>query len=241
VGFVDLGRLHPIGLGTRHVRAYVPPGPARARPILVMFDGQNVYGDTGSFAGGWHVNAAVDKFPKTRAPIIVAVDHGGLARIDELTPFSDGRRGGKLDATLGTFVDELMPRVRARFDTTACFIGGASLGGLAALYAHLTRPDVFAGAMAMSPSLWFTRGKLARYLLSRPRPARSRIYLDIGTREGGGKTWPIVESFGERLAARGWTDDGDLRLMVRPDARGKHDETAWRRRFPKALRFLLAA
>lgn len=244
--FVDLGLLHPVGLGTRHARAYVPAGPVRARPLLVLFDGQNVFGDAGSFAGGWHTHTAVDAFARTRrtaAPIVVGVDHGGLARIDELTPHSDGRRGGKLDATLGTLVDELVPRLRERFDTGDCFIGGSSLGGLAALYAHLVRPDVFAGALAMSPSLWFARTRFARDILSRPRPARSRIYLDIGVREGHGRTLPIVEQLGAQLRRRGWTepaDRGSLRVMVRPDARGRHHESSWRRRFPKALAFLLA-
>lgn len=193
-----------------------------------MFDGQNIFGDTGSFAGGWHVHRAVARM--AARPIIVGVDHGHLARIDELTPFSDGARGGKLDATLGTLVDELLPRVRARFATTQIFIGGASLGGLAALYCHLTRPDAFAGALAMSPSLWFTRAKLNRYLLSHA-DAGSRIYLDMGTRE---RSCPLAAALAEQLTARGHD------VLWRPDARGKHDEKSWRRRFPKALRFLLA-
>lgn len=210
------------------MRAYVPEGTARPRPVLVMFDGQNIFGDAGSFAGGWHVHKAVSRM--AARPIVVGVDHGHLARIHELTPFSDGTRGGQLDATLGTLVDELLPRVRARFATTDVFIGGASLGGLAALYAHLTRPDAFAGAMAMSPSLWFTRAKLNRYLTTRARTG-SRIYLDMGTRE---RSCPFAAQLADQLRARGHD------VMWRPDPRGKHDEKTWRRRFPKALRFLLA-
>jgi hypothetical protein len=37
------------------------------------------------------------------------------------------------------------------------------------------------------------------------------------------------------LAGRGYDDD---RLMFRPDSRGAHNEASWRRRLPKALRFL---
>jgi hypothetical protein len=32
-----------------------------ADPTLYLFDGQNVFGDEGSFAGGWHTHAAVDR------------------------------------------------------------------------------------------------------------------------------------------------------------------------------------
>ncbi|MDB4963632.1 MAG: hypothetical protein JWP01_3631 [Myxococcales bacterium] len=78
---------------------------------------------------------------------------------------------------------------------------------------------------------------------AQPVPARSRIYLDIGAREGEGRMLPIVERFAARLRARGWgepAERGARRVMMRPDARGRHDERAWRRRFPKALRFVLA-
>ncbi|MCX5746721.1 MAG: alpha/beta hydrolase-fold protein [Proteobacteria bacterium] len=249
--FEDLGAVHPIGLGARAIRAYVPHDHATApRPLVILFDGQNIFGDAGSFAGGWHACAAVDQLARARrapAPIVVGIEHGGLARIAELTPFSDGRRGGQLDALVGTIVDELLPRVHARFSLAAGpaahVIGGASLGGLAALYAHLRRPDVFGVAIGMSPSLWFTHGQLAAFVEAQPVPARSLIYLDAGVREGGGRTLPIVEGFAARFRARGWgtpAERGARRMMMRPDARGRHDERSWRRRFPRALRFALA-
>lgn len=247
--FVDLGTVHPTGLGERRVRAYVPVAPPAGtkRPLLVLFDGQNVFGDEGSFAGGWHVHEAVDKLVAWRpvAPIVVGIEHGGVARIDELTPFGDGKRGGKLPALVGTIVDELLPRVHARFELGygpgAHFVGGSSLGGLAALYTHLERPDVFGGALAMSPSLWFARAKFDRFVHAKTNPYRSRVYLDVGLREGGGRMAPLVETLAGHLRGRGWgtpEEARDLRLMVRPDARGGHDERSWRRRFPKALRFL---
>ena len=94
--------------------------------------------------------------------------------------------------------------------------------------------------MAMSPSLWFTRMTFAAFARAQPTPTHSRIYLDLGVREGNGRMLPIVDGFAHELRARGWADHGDRRLMMRPDARGRHNEASWRRRFPKALRFLLA-
>lgn len=247
--FVDLGTVHPTGLGARRARAYVPvPPPAGTkRPLLVLFDGQNVFGDEGSFAGGWHVHEAVDKLVAWRpiAPIVVALEHGGAARIDELTPFGARGRGGKLDALVGTLVDELLPRVHARFELGygpgAHFVGGSSLGGLAALYTHFKRPDVFGGALAMSPSLWFARTEFDAFVHAQKNPYRSRVYLDAGAREGGGRMLPLVERLAQHLRGRGWAGPdahGELRVFLRPDPRGGHDERSWRRRFPKALRFL---
>jgi predicted alpha/beta superfamily hydrolase len=248
--FVDLEPIRPRGLGTRRVRAYVPAprkGDAK-RPILVLFDGQNVFGDEGSFAGGWHAHEAIDKLGrwKTTPPVVVAIDHGHHARIDELTPFVDGgRRGGKLGAVTDAIVRQLLPRLHQRFDLAygpeGHYIGGSSLGGLAALYIHLHRPDVFGGAVAMSPSLWFTREKIAAFIGAQANPPRSRIYLDAGLREGDGTIAKLTRALGKQLRVRGWrpsADKRELRLLVRLDSRGRHDERAWRRRLPMALRFI---
>jgi enterochelin esterase-like enzyme len=248
--FEEIPHLNPRGIGHRRVRAFVPlRGLAQRgapRPLLVMFDGQNVFDDRGSLAGGWHVHEVVDQFARTRrtpAPIVVAIDHGGDARIDELAPFSDGKRGGTLPRLIDAIVGDLIPRLETRFELTGQhYIGGASLGGLASVYAHLLHPDIFVGALAMSPSLWFTRARVAALLHGQALPALSRIYLDCGGREGTGM-WPPIEAFAARLRKRGWSDPPTRtphRLLLRFDARGKHNEDAWRRRFPKALRFLLA-
>jgi len=246
--FEDLGALHARGLAKRRVRAYVPPRDGnQPRPVLFMFDGQNMFGNAGSFAGGWHVHDVVEKLAHTRrspAPIVVAIDHGHAARIDELAPFRDAKHGGgDLPSLIDAIVHTLVPRVDAHFGpATRRFIAGSSLGGVAALYTHLVHPSLFAGAIAMSPSLWFTRARLAALLHGQPRPDSSRIYLDCGGREGIGM-WPAIEPFADRLRMRGWRDAptrDPRRLLLRFSPTGKHNETAWRRRFPRALRFVMA-
>ncbi len=246
---IDLDPITPRGLGPRRVRAYMP-APRHddgKRPVLVLFDGQNVFDDAGSFAGGWFAHDAVDRLGRWRPtpPIVVAIDHGHHARIDELTPFSDGRRGGKLHAITDALVDQLLPRLHARFDLVygpgGHYIGGASLGGLAALCMHMHRPDVFGGAIAMSPSLWFTRTKIDAFVRAQQNPYRSRVYLDAGAREGSGNTAKLVRTLGSHFHARGWgqpADKRDLRVLVTVDPRGHHNERSWRRRLPKALRFV---
>jgi len=249
--FVELGHIHARGVGARRVRAYVP-APRRddgPRPVIVLFDGQNVFGDEGSFAGGWHAHHAVDQLGrwKPTPPLVVGVEHGHHARIDELTPFFDGHRGGKLPEVTDAIVHQLLPRLHARFDLTygpgGHVIGGASLGGLAALWIHLHRPDVFGGAIALSPSLWFTREKMSRFIGAQANPFRSRIYLSAGMREGDGTIAKLTRALGAELRARGWrapADRREHRLLVRIDPRGRHDERAWRGRLPQAIRFVCA-
>lgn len=239
------GPLHlPDGLPSRVVRAYLPPGLRKnqRRPVLYMFDGQNVFGDEGSFAGGWHAHEVVRDLDAKRhhVPLVVAVEHGGERRMDELTPWRMGNAGGMADRFLDWMVGTVVPLVRQELPALegpvgAC-VAGSSLGGLCALYAHFRHPDVFGGAIAMSPSLFVGRGKIFSYVSERGRPLISRVYLDVGGREAGGRLSNSVKRMADQLAERGYDKK---QLLYRYDARGSHNELAWRRRLPRALRFMM--
>lgn len=235
-------------LGTpRRARVYVPAGadPSEPRPTLYLFDGQNVFGDEGSFCGGWQAHDAADKLVDGRrvvAPIVVGIDHGGVARIDELGPFDTGGQGGSTDRLLAFMTSRLIPTLAERFaiipGPLGAVIGGSSMGGLAAMYAHHRYPDVFGGALCMSPSFWFADAAIIDFVAHAPRPPISRIYLDCGVREGSGRMLPPIAEVEALLRRRGYVDE---QLMWRPDARGAHSERHWRRRLPKALRFMFRA
>ncbi len=224
----------------RRVRAYVPSGAAPddgKRSVLVMFDGQNVFGDEGSFAGGWHAHEAADRMKS--APVILAIDHAGTERIAEL-----GAPSAKADAFLDFVVDRALPaahaRLALRYGPAAHFACGSSMGGLFAFYIHFRRPEVFGGAIAMSPSLWYAQRGVLDFVAKQSNPYRSRVYLDAGAREGRGRLAPLIESVASSLRERGWRDTGDLRVISRVDPRGAHNRKSWGRRLPKALRFTFA-
>ena len=227
----------------RFARVYVPRGaPARGAKALYLFDGQNVFHDAPSFSGGWYVHHAIDALAQERPPpIVVGLDHGGRARLHELSPFRAADSDGRLDELLDWMERRLMPMVARRWkvstDPREVTIGGSSMGGLAALHAHLTRPHRFGAALAMSPSIWFGDGKLLERAANAIRPAFSRIYVDGGAREDGGSVARNVEHFARLLRERGWTDES-LRAVVDPD--GEHCERDWRKRLPEALRFVTA-
>ena len=255
--FIDLGDVKE-----RRVRVFVPStqGP---HAVLVMLDGQNVFGDEGSFAGGWHADVAVSHIKAAQVrvghikaaqvrpvshikaapvrPVIVAIDHAGGERIAEL-----GAISAKADAFADFIVDRALPAAHARvpllYGPGAHYICGSSMGGLFALYMHFKRPEVFGGCIAMSPSLWFGNRSVLDFVARQTNPYRSRVYLDAGEREARGRLAPLVTSVAESLYARGWSRDerGDLRAIARIDPRGAHDEKSWARRLPKALRFLFS-
>jgi predicted alpha/beta superfamily hydrolase len=244
------GHLEEIGIfeiphvGERRVRLYSPAvrRPEMPRPLLVLFDGQNVFDDAGSFAGGWYAHRAADRLVPKRvcvAPWVVAVDHGNERRIDELGPWP-GPQGGGLTTHLADWIaDRLLLEVRGRrpllHGPGGVVLGGSSMGGLAALWCHFARPDAFGGALAMSPSLWFAGRRIFDDVRSRATPAVSRVYIDCGVGEGRGMMEPLARAFALELASRGY-HERNLRYVA--DKRGTHSERAWQRRLPKALAFV---
>ncbi|HVT59404.1 MAG TPA: alpha/beta hydrolase-fold protein [Thermoanaerobaculia bacterium] len=240
-----LGPLAVPGLADRNVRVYLPSTftPRVPRFALYMFDGQNLFDDQPSFAGGWHLHAAIERLAKgcPLAPIAIGIDHGHELRLRELSPFpvAEGHGGGAgLDLLLDWMTGTLMPLLAGELPLISgpvgAVAGGSSMGGLAALYAHFRHPDAFGGALAMSPSLWIADGEILRWVAGQPTPEVSRIYLDCGAREGRGMVLPLVAAMAAHLGNRGYDRD---RLLFRPDPRGAHNESSWRRRLLRALRF----
>lgn len=237
-----LGPLEVPGHEPRLVRVYLPSTftPEAPRFTLYMFDGQNVFDDAPSFSGGWYLHKAIERLARTRrpAPVVVGIDHGGPRRIDELSPFEMAGSAGRLGVLLDWMADSLRPRLAAELPLidgpVGAVVGGSSMGGLAALFAHWRMPECFGGALAMSPSLWIGDGELLRWIETQPVPEVSRIYVDCGVREGRGTVLPQVAALAAHLATRGYDPD---HLMFRADARGAHSEASWKRRLPRALRY----
>lgn len=230
--------------GKRRVRVYVPPdNPAGAAPpVLYMFDGQNIFDDESSFAGGWSLHHTVRDLARRGqpAPVIVGIDHGGHTRVRELSPFRMRSRG-QAGHLVRWIARDLVPQIQREFgvrrDQAGTAIGGSSMGGLAALYAHFHRPDVFGAALCMSPSLWVAKGKIFEHVAGQPRPWTTRIYIDAGAHEGQGHMLRQAERMVHELRGRGWSDH-DLRWVA--DPHGRHHELDWKRRAPHALEFLFS-
>ncbi len=237
-----LGPFQVPGLGQeRHVRVYAPNEAVGGAPVLFMFDGQNIFHDAPSFSGGWYVHHAVKQLAEQGlpAPVIVGIDHGGSSRLDELSPFTSGDSAGRADDLLAWVKEDLAPRIaqefKVRTDPAGTAVGGSSMGGLAALYAHFRHPDLFGAALCMSPSFWFAERKIFDYVAAQPKPWTSRIYIDAGAREDGGSVVADGERMVHHLRERGW-DDTSLCWIADKD--GTHSEHDWRKRAPAALQFL---
>jgi predicted alpha/beta superfamily hydrolase len=239
----------------RDILVYLPPtyetGNKRY-PVLYLHDGQNLFDETTSFAGEWQVDETMETLGQEGIEaLVVGIPNAGLARLDEYSPFRDKRSGGLGDHYLDFIANNVKPLVDARFRTLTgrehTGIMGSSMGGLISLYAFFHHPETFGLAGALSPAFWFAKGAIYDIIKKAPYYP-GRIYLDAGTREHGEGHWLITRSRSRQyyagvrrmqrlLAKKGYRPRRDLLYMEEKWAR--HEEVAWARRLPKAIRFLL--
>ena len=227
----------------RDILVYTPGSYERGTtryPVIYMQDGQNLFDPATSFAGDWGLKAALARASRRGIEtIVVAIPNMGSDRIDEYSPFSDPKAGGgNGDQYLRFLIDTVKPLVDDRFrthpDRAHTGIAGSSLGGLISLYAFFDQPDVFGFTAALSPALWFANAAIVQLAARAPRIA-GRIYFDVGLQEGGAHV-ALARRLRDILRAKGY-EAGELQFIE--DRYGKHHESAWGRRFRKALPFLL--
>jgi predicted alpha/beta superfamily hydrolase len=101
------------------------------------------------------------------------------------------------------------------------------------LAGYFRHPEIFGGALCLSPSFWFDHGAIFREIPAK-RPKNARIYVDVGMKEGR-LMYPMAHRMVEALEGLGMEEE---QLMWRPDKKGKHHEKHWRRRLRKALCFM---
>ncbi len=236
----------------RHLLVYLPPEyddhTSRRYPVLYLNDGQNVFDGATSYVQGqdWGFDETAESLIRggeIEPLIIVAIYNTGEDRIDEYTPTVDARlkKGGAADLYGRLLVEEVKPLIDESYRTLVgpaqTGLGGSSLGGLVSLHLALKYPHVFGKLMAMSPSVWWDRGMILRRVQSLQVKPSTRVWLDIGTKEGK-LTTRNVRTLRDALAIKGWRLGDDLSYYEAKNA--LHDELAWGKRVDKALRFLFA-
>jgi enterochelin esterase-like enzyme len=240
-GPVGLNELHQVPSralgGERQVLVHLPPGyheVARAYPLLLMHDGQNLFDDATSYAGvKWAADEAVDRLVERghMEPVVVVGVWNSPARMREYHPERP------LCVLYERFLaEELVPWLKQRYRLlrARCGVAGSSMGGIVSLHLAERRRELFTRVGVVSPSLFAGQG-VARRLREHPLgPEGRRMWMDMGTLEGGAKAVQGLHLLRDLLHAAGWRDE--LRCEVVQG--GRHHEWDWARRLPKILTHL---
>lgn len=249
---------------TRDILVWLPPGyheNEKRFPVIYMHDGQNLFDEKTSYVGEWEVDETMIELSKEGLEaIVVGIPNSGERRFFEYNPYEsmleDDHRGQGQEY-LRFIIDTLKPRIDRDFHTlpesAATGIAGSSMGGLISLYALLAYPEVFGFCGCLSTAFWFGNFGLHQTIRTRSRGI-GKIYLDVGGREGETfgdlpEPWRSivrdpdeayvqgVRSLRDLLLDQGYEAGRSLMYVEEPE--GIHRESAWARRLPEALRFLL--
>lgn len=235
----------------RDLIVYVPPGYSHGReryPVLYLQDGQNIFDPATAFGGeDWRADMTADAMiaqDEIRPLIIVGVYNSGRQRISEYAPTRDKRhrKGGKASRYAEMLAREIKPFIDHEYRTLKAAryvaVGGSSLGGLVSLVAGLEYPRVFGQMAIMSPSVWWDQRSILQWVHRYAEPVRPRMWLDVGTSEGGspGEIVQDTRILREALIGKGWREGDDLSYHEIQGA--EHTERAWAARFGAVLGYL---
>jgi predicted alpha/beta superfamily hydrolase len=243
---------------SREIRVWLPPGydEGDARyPVIYFHDGQNVFRPGGPFGCWFAEDAATTEINAglMREAIIVAVPNNeadaGRARMTEYQPPTDinprdpQRGNGICDRYAGFLLEKVKPAVDAKYrtlpDRENTAVAGASMGGLVSLWLGLNT-DAFGAVGVFSPAFW-TSPNFTKSVMEGSEKDGLRIYMDMGTEEKGNLTgdyWKDALAVRDALLKQGYVEGEDF--LWNPGEGDEHNEKAWAKRLPVALRFLMA-
>jgi predicted alpha/beta superfamily hydrolase len=225
----------------RTVRVYLPRGYTTCEgcryPVVYFMDGQNVFDAATSYVGEWGADEVLDDLLKKHdlAVIAVGIDHGGEARMQELSVWENPEFApAKGEAFLADLIGTVKPAIDARYRTrpaaASTTIVGSSMGGLMAHAAVMRHPEVFSRALVFSPSYWFSPA-IAEETTRSPLKAGQRVYIYMGAAEGD-NMMANAQAMSDRWKAT-LPEGADLQFVSAENA--KHNENAWRAALPAAL------
>ena len=115
------------------------------------------------------------------------------------------------------------------------------MGGLVSIYLGLRYPNVFSRVAVVSPSVWWADHHIVKDVEADKQRPSLRIWLDIGTKEGGSapealRTVAGARLLKETLIKKSWRLGKDLKYFEAEGA--EHNERAWAARVAQILEFL---
>lgn len=160
-------------------------------PVLYVLDGRSHIFHTASTARFLARNGFMPQM------IVVGIGNTNRNRTRDLTPPTDGdderfANAGQADRFLAFINDELFPYVENNFRTAPYrILVGHSFGGLCAIHALVSKPEMFNGYLSFSPTLWWNNEaatKKAKTMFREGGLDHKSLYLTLGDEPGNMRT-----------------------------------------------------
>jgi predicted alpha/beta superfamily hydrolase len=234
-------------IASRNIHIYVPRAYTenswKGYPVLYLHDGQNVFDPGGPF-GSWSADATATREigqGRMRETILVAIDNDGANRIPEYQPPTDSYSGtqGRADAYASFVINNVRPYIDTHYrtlnDPPNTLTLGSSMGGLVSLYFG-REYSTFGKIGVMSPAFWTSPNYVAQVGAGSKKPLR--VYLDIGTNEGG-SYWDDCLHMYDLHLQQSYVANDDVTFVG--GCGQSHNEAAWAARLPGVYQYLLPA
>jgi len=144
------------------------------------------------------------------------------------------------DDLLDQITDEIVPEITAQLgqeiEPSKTAILGASMGGLAAIYGVIRKPDFFHTALSFSPHWVIGGDSLAKKMMQDfPLPGQHKLWMSRGTKGLDALYENSQNKANILIRNRGYKDNSDL--VTRTLTNGAHSNATWARYVPSALEF----
>jgi enterochelin esterase-like enzyme len=251
------GEVIRVQFGSRIVDYWIPKGGTDH--LLIAHDGQNVFdGKTSTHRGQtWKMAQAaihVSQELGINPPAIIAVWHSSTkenpwgraqdlspqrfftqdAHIDPRWKLNDSSFVVKSDDYLDQIFNTIVPAIFPESTPDKTAVIGASMGGLAALYAAITHPDKFTTALALSTHWIISDQDFARKMIE-ALPITTKVWMSRGNKGLDAEYPPLQDFVDQLMAKRGFGN----RYMTKAYNRSGHNERSWAKNLHEPLRFWL--
>lgn len=228
---------------TRDLIVWLPPNYNndidKEYPVIYMHDGQNIIDPaTSSFGTDWSVDEICDSLIRSKQiyPIIVVGIYNTKDRNEEYHP------GDKGDSYLRFVIEKVKPLIDESYRTKPAreytLTGGSSSGGIASFMLAWEYSEIFSKALCMSPAFKIDDIDYVKNVSTYNGDKKPlKFYIDNGGVGLELKLQPGIDEMIEALENKGYVKDMDFLWVLDKDA--QHNESAWAKRYPDAIKWLL--
>lgn len=230
---------------SRRIWIYLPPDyetSGQDYPVIYMHDGQNLFDDSTSVNGEWHVDETLDTLYSEgfRVPVVIGIERDNTYMFQEYSPWVHQDQAGDGEYYMQFIVETLKPYIDQNYRTLPgrdyTGIMGSSFGGFITHYGALAYQDIFSKAGIYSPVYWYS-DSVYSFTRKTGRQDAMRIYMRCGGSESQGTINDMI-NMKDTLLQAGFSQD-EINQTIIPG--GHANETLWGSDFGEAYKWLFAA